>query len=143
MNSDGHIVLSSGRPHRTLVVLNQYEELPPELGSIQGRKYYDVNGNGDFDQEEKDAPGNPNRLNDWTINLYTNLSEDPIANLITGHTGNKGQYRFEDLLPGTYYVCEVLQNGWIQTEPGGGGCHEVQVGPGEDVKGIQFGNKQT
>lgn len=110
-----------------------------KLGSIQGRKYYDVNGNGDFDQEEKDASGDPNRLNDWTINLYMNFGEDPVASLLTGHNGNKGQYRFEDLLPGTYYVCEVLQSGWTQTEPGDG-CHEVQVGPGEDVAGIQFGN---
>lgn len=110
-----------------------------KLGSIQGRKYYDVNGNGDFDQEEKDASGDPNRLNDWTINLYTNLNENPITSLITGHNGNKGQYRFENLLPGTYYVCEILQGGWMQTEPGDG-CHEIQVGPGEDVTGIQFGN---
>lgn len=120
-------------------------------GSIQGRKYYDVNVNGDFDQFEKDEPGNPNRLNGWTINLYddswnlVDSMETGANNTPAGNVG-KGQYRFVGLSAGTYRVCEELQDGWIQTEPSSGYiregsyCHEVTLAQGQDINTIQFGN---
>jgi len=120
-------------------------------GSIQGRKYQDVNGNGDFDQPEKDEPGDPNRLDGWRIYLYKTdwtLVDEMDTGDDTTPAGNvgKGQYRFINVEPGTYYVCEELQSGWIQTEPSSGPmlgvtyCHIVDLVAGEEEKEVQFGN---
>ena len=126
--------------------------------AIQGRKFYDVNENGEFDNEEKDEEGNPNRLNGRHINLY-----DDEWNLIdwmeTGDDGTaagnvgKGQYRFVGLDLGTYYVCEELQEGWEQSRPYDGMtdavlwgdpatyCFEVTItSEGQTKAGRQFGN---
>ncbi len=144
---DGDILLTTSRADRTLLVVNQYP-----YSSIQGRKYYDVNINGNFDKEEKI---NKNKLDNWTINLY-NQEWDVLGTMKTGDdttdVGNveKGQYRFENLLPGTYYVCEQPQEGWYQTEPYSGVqnpqdnsfCHTVVLGASEDKVGVQFGNYQ-
>lgn len=119
-----------------------------QLGSIQGRKYNDVNGNGDLDSNEKI---NANRLNGWTINLYKDNTI--IKSMSTGDDNTeagsveKGQYRFINLLPGTYDICEVPQNGWHQTEPANGvqhseqtNCHTVNLSAGQNLDTIQFGN---
>lgn len=121
-----------------------------EPGSIQGRKYNDVNGNGDFDQNEKT---DENRLDGWMITLYNEDFSQEIASMETGDdntpAGNveKGQYRFENLSLGTYQVCEELKEGWFQTEPSTGVMHEGQychtvelTEPGANIVGIQFGN---
>jgi len=123
-----------------------------ELGSIQGRKYRDVNGNGDFDADEK---SDENRLDGWMITLYDDQwiklqeMETGDDNTEAGNVG-KGQYRFEGLDIGTYYVCETPQTqaGWMQTEPADVNlmyndsyCHEVSIThSGQRVTGIQFGN---
>ena len=126
------------------------------VGMVQGRKYHDVNANGQFDQEERQADGNVNRLDGWTINIY-----DPEWNLVdsmeTGddstEAGNvgQGQYRFENLPLGTYHICEVQQDPWVQTQPADGVqqndddsetfCHTVTLDePGESRTGRRFGN---
>jgi protocatechuate 3,4-dioxygenase beta subunit len=123
----------------------------PDTGSIQGRKYHDLNGNGDFDQDEKtDA----NRLDDWTITLY-DTDWNVVDSMETGDDGTVagdvgvGQYLFVDVVPGNYYLCETPQDGWTQTEPSSGiqhtnetYCHEITIDPGEDINTIQFGNER-
>ncbi|MFC1755799.1 SdrD B-like domain-containing protein [Patescibacteria group bacterium] len=112
-------------------------------GSIQGRKYRDVNANGTFDQNEKK---NVNRLNGWTVELYDDQWA-PLGSVVTG-SGNlaKGQYRFENLIPGTYHVCEIMKDGWYQTEPDFGEshndsyCHTINLEPGADIGYVHFGN---
>lgn len=85
-----------------------------KLGVIQGRKYDDLNGDGTRDSGEPYLDG-------WTIRLYR--GEDEGWSLVdtksTGHTGVLGQYKFINLEPGRYKVCEVMQNGWVQTSPSG------------------------
>ncbi len=95
-------------------------------------------------------------LQDWTINLY-----DGEWNFVASTTtaGVNGIYRFENLDVGTYYTCEVLQNGWAQTGPILGGnrvenqsTNVTNEGPvcwrsvfnqsGQSRTGRQFGNIQ-
>ncbi|OGG35190.1 hypothetical protein A2363_03910 [Candidatus Gottesmanbacteria bacterium RIFOXYB1_FULL_47_11] len=112
-------------------------------GSIAGRKYNDLNGNGSR------VDGEP-LLDGWTIDLYDSINVDgaPIASVVTGNGPlEDGQYKFSNLVPGTYYVCEDLQVGWTQTEPTSGVtrsdgtyCRTVVVGAGQDVTGERFGN---
>lgn len=142
---DGDILLTKSRLDRTLLVVNQYP-----YSSIQGRKYYDVNINGNFDSDEKK---DSNRLNGWAINLYDN-QWNLKQSMVTGNDNtpagdvSKGQFRFENVLAGTYYVCEEPQTGWYQTEPSSGiqhnglYCHTVNLGYAEDKTEIQFGNYQ-
>ncbi|MBI2875792.1 MAG: right-handed parallel beta-helix repeat-containing protein, partial [Candidatus Tectomicrobia bacterium] len=84
------------------------------LGSIQGTKFEDLDGNGVRDEGE---PG----LEGWTIYLDSNgnglLDQDERSTL----TDAQGNYLFDDLVPGTYVVAELLQEGWMQTFPGLGG----------------------
>ncbi len=134
------------------VVKNQnFGNVLSSLGVIRGRKYRDVNGNGDFDSAEKKGK---NRLNDWKITLFdTNWEE--ISSMMTGDDGTsvgdvaQGQYRFENLPVGQYYVCEESREGWLQTEPtmetgvehNGQYCHKLIINkPGEKVGEVQFGN---
>ena len=120
-----------------------------KLSSIQGRKFNDINGNGVFDESEKD---DVNRLNNWVIELYKDsLNSTAVASVVTGSNGlAKGQYRFEKLLPGQYYVCEVGQTGWAQTAPSvstgvyhnGNYCHSIILTAGQSLNSIHFGNFQ-
>lgn len=79
-------------------------------GTVCGFKYNDVNNNGTYDP----APGGPDvPMAGWTINLY----DDTFTLIASGITGTNGLYCFEELLTGTYYMEEVQQAGWNQTEP--------------------------
>ncbi len=81
-----------------------------KYGYMQGRKYSDTNMDGRLENTETFLDG-------WTIRLYDSEWQ-PIASQITGNNGLlQGQYRFGNLLPGTYYACEVLQNDYQQTGP--------------------------
>ncbi len=98
-------------------------------GSISGVKFEDVDANG---QRNSGEPG----LLGWTIER-----KDVAGQLIDSTTtdGN-GNYSFNDVLFGNYYVCEIEQSGWLRTQPGDSNCQEVVVNPGEETAGIDFGN---
>jgi hypothetical protein len=83
---------------------------------ITGFKFDDANGNGTYDSGEA-------KLKGWTIQLYKESNN--TAGLQTGTGGDtlvgskvtdaSGNYSFTGLLPGTYYLREVSQSGWVQT----------------------------
>lgn len=137
-----------------------------EYGLITGKKFKDKNGNGAKDQGE-------GGLKNWTIRLYRQqVTEIPPVdeegatstevswNIIDETTtGNGGNYTFGELSEGTYKVCEVAQEGWLQSVPNGGSnsavsCDaedeligesssyglQVAVQAGETKSGIYFGN---
>jgi hypothetical protein len=119
-------------------------------GSISGFKLNDANGNAMEDTGEE-------KLSNWTIQLwgecrqvalFANLSTI-AANLPTNDcyelyeetvTDQNGNYVFDDLEAGTYFVCEVMQDGWTRTFPADSDCHEVEVSTGEDCI-ANFANK--
>ena len=97
---------------------------------INGVKYSDLNNNGVRD------PGEPGLVG-WTINL-----ERPQGTIIdTTTTGPDGSYNFVGLFPVTYFVSEVLQNGWVQTAPEGGYA-EVTLSDEVPIQTVNFGNRQ-
>jgi hypothetical protein len=79
------------------------------LGYICGYKFRDDNGNGVWEPHLGEPP-----LAGWTIEL-----RDQLGNVLqTTTTGPDGKFCFLGLTsPGTYVVCEVLQNGWVNTTP--------------------------
>lgn len=114
-----------------------------KLGSIQGKKFEDVNNNG---TRQASTPTEP-FLDDWTIKLYEEGDDwEYLEEKITGHTGTLGQFKFDNLEPGKYLVCEVLKTGWMQTAPVSGTtyddtiCHEINLTAGQAETGYLFGN---
>lgn len=125
-----------------------------ELGMIQGRKYEDLNMNGVRDRGEQ-------YMNDWGIKLYDSNWQG-YKKMSTGYDSTEagnvalGQYRFVDLMPGEYFVCENQQTNWTQTGPILGGnrvanmsgesdegavCWRVVINKsGQQVMGRSFGN---
>ncbi len=100
------------------------------LGSIQGSKWNDVNGNGVWDEGEKALAG-------WTIYIdsVTNGKLDPWE--LSTVTNANGQYTFSNLGPGEYAIREVNQTGWRQTFPTTP-C-AVNLTAGQKLTGINFG----
>ena len=100
-----------------------------KFGEIKGFKFEDVNKNGQFDQSEP-------LLSGWTITvekLHDSFADSTV-------TGQNGWYKFDDLKEGLYKVCEVKQNGWVQTKPASNdGCETVWIHPG-DHDFVKFGN---
>jgi len=118
--------------------LGQLEVCP----TIGGVKFEDLDGDGDRDSGEPTLAG-------WEIHLFGETSQGDAVHLHTS-ADSEGAYGFA-LSPGTYTVCEAPQEGWIQSFPregpdcsghdGAGGVGwALQLGIGEDLSGIDFGN---
>lgn len=89
---------------------------------IEGRKFHDVgvDGSGDGDVG----------LEGWSIEL---------APSTTTTTASDGSYAFDGLVPGTYTLGELLQDGWRQTAPSTGN-QQVTVRSGDVMTDVDFGN---
>jgi len=109
-----------------------------ELGSIEGKKFNDRNGDGDHDLLET-------RLNGWRIFIDENANQTYDVGEPTDTTSGVfiifplGEYEFNNLLPGDYTVCEELQNGWYNSTPI---CRTTTLTPG-DTDTLNFGNHQA
>lgn len=96
--------------------------------SISGHKYRDSNTNGQIDS------GTDELLQGWDIFLDTSSAcsyngDEPIRT-----TDANGDYEFNNLAAGTYYVCERQKPYWDQVLPNNG------VGPGQWVHEITLIN---
>ncbi len=98
--------------------------------SIGGYKWNDNNGDGQKGAGESYMAG-------WTIQLKSEAG----ALIGTDVTDSNGYYLFDDLAPGTYTVCEVQQNGWVQTYPSGTGCHTAGIDQSGEANSLDFGNQ--
>ena len=121
------------------------------FGSIHGSKFYDkaIEGNV-LGQHDDGEPG----VGDIPIQLWKDDGDgvfEPGEDILvdTEFTANEedaaadpeievGQFWFMDLMPGSYFVVEVLPDGWIATTDTVSGPHEVN---GNRVElGYEFGN---
>ena len=97
--------------------------------TIAGMKFEDKNGDGERGCGEEGLSG-------WQITI-----EGPGQFSDTAIT-YFGLYYFSDLYPGTYIVCEVLQEGWEQTYPTeNDGCYIIEI-TNLNATSINFGNRQ-
>lgn len=90
-------------------------------GQISGLIYHDQNNNGAQDAGEPALQG-------WTAWLLTH--DSPYTLVADYTTGSDGTFLFQQLDPDTYYVCQDLQDGWLQTQLAalGTGLPTVPVG---------------
>jgi len=123
-----------------------------KLGSVQGRKFNDLNGNGWQNWGEE-------FMNDWTIRLYNSDWQKAGEKTTSGSGGETGKYFFDSLEYGTYYICEAMPGGWQQTARTGGWgvadnnsgatdegakCYKIEIDcSGEIFSGKFFGNQET
>ena len=102
------------------------------MGSIDGYKLEDTDGDRTLTRQDE-------RLEGWEINLWTGNASDPISKIQTKITNSDGYYKFDNLLPGIYWVTETQQEGWTQTAgPAKRGPLYIEVGT--DRHGNNFGN---
>lgn len=117
-----------------------------EYAVIAGRKFEDMNADGESGESEEGLDG-------WTINLYQYDEEDDEWYFEDSDVTNEegGAYSFSSLLPGSYRVCEEGKENWYQSMPSsqsvcGEGEDEEQygyeftLGAGVTEDGIDFGN---
>ncbi len=109
-----------------------------KLGKIEGVKFDDKDGDGRRDEHE-------NRLNGWKIfidqNENSRYDDGEPSDTTSGNFWffNLGAYAFEHLSPGTYTVCEEMQDGWYASLPV---CRTVELAPGE-TETVDFANHQA
>ncbi|MBS3781188.1 MAG: hypothetical protein KGY68_01095, partial [Candidatus Thermoplasmatota archaeon] len=102
-------------------------------GEITVYKYYDMNENGMFDEEEDYM------LEDWMFNLWTTDDEgEPEEIIANGTTDANGELVFEEVYPGDYIVQEELKEDWEHTTDL---LQPVTVYPVEESE-VWFGNIQ-
>jgi hypothetical protein len=86
-----------------------------DMVTIAGRKFLDLDGDGEVD------PGETG-LNDVTVDLIDLLTGEVVATRQTQSLGSDaGHYSFDDVLPGAYAVREGGIDGYVQTAPAGRG----------------------
>ena len=100
-----------------------------EAAEIHGRKYNDLDNSGGWDEGEPFLEG-------WEIAL--DLGNDGTADMITT-TNEFGAYWFMDLPSGPFALWEVVQDGWVLTEPASG-MYTGDLNAGDILRGMLFGN---
>ena len=101
-------------------------------GSIQGRKYFDDNQNGDFEDDES-------KMQYWGISLSGEGVDEQVV------TDENGGFSFTNLKKGTYTLCEEDRTewGWQVTEPAepiDTVCREVVIDRSGETEVANFGN---
>ena len=117
---------------------SKYHDCDPKTGTVMGPdcasgetalikagKFNDLNRNGSRDADEPGLPG-------WSFCL----SSDCRTTLADGYTESWV------VNPGTYLICEVLQDGWTNSSPGNNlYCKQITVAAGQEMT-VEFGNYQ-
>jgi uncharacterized repeat protein (TIGR01451 family) len=137
INQPGWVQTAPSRPsYCHLTVENGSTEIcefgNTRMGSIDGYKLEDTDGDGTLTRQDA-------RLSGWEINLWTGDLNGPISKIQTKTTNSDGYYKFDNLLPGIYWVTETQQEGWTRTAgPAERGPLYIEVGT--DLHGNNFGN---
>jgi Mg-chelatase subunit ChlD len=98
-------------------------------GSVSGFVYNDANNNGQYDQGEQ-------KLSGWTVQL-TNQSTGMTQSYVTDSTGS---FMIPDLCNGTYTLKEVVQPGWVITQPTNPDYYTINITTGNALTDEDFGN---
>ncbi|HEX9594894.1 MAG TPA: SdrD B-like domain-containing protein, partial [Candidatus Saccharimonadales bacterium] len=98
-------------------------------GQISGLLYNDLNEDKVKDTEEPVLEN---------MNVYLLTHNSPWFLRATTTTNSLGQYLFEDLSAGDYFVCQDIQTNWFQTQLNNAGLGGINIGsatPGTQIGG--------
>jgi extracellular elastinolytic metalloproteinase len=106
-----------------------------QRGSLSGRKFHDVNGNGVKDLDE---------LGVADVLVYLDRNRDGQLNVgeLVQSTDQFGYYKINNIVPGEYVVREFIPDGSAQTVPANG-SHTVTVISGQELTNVNFGNRES
>jgi hypothetical protein len=128
----GLYVSATATPLNAAGVTSEFsQDVLERVGSIAGRQFHDLNGNGARD------PGEPG-LTGWTVYLDKNNNGQYDTGELTAATDPLGDYLFPLLSTGTYTVREKPQKGWGTSAPAAG-YYTAVVGAGQGAGGLDFG----
>jgi len=99
---------------------------------INGEVYNDVNDSGTL---ESGDPG----LAGWTVSLVNTSTNSTY----TTTTNASGLFSMTGIAAGTYTLSEVVQPGFVQTQPASPGTYTITVSSGQTVTGEDFGDHPT
>ena len=107
------------------------------LAEVQGYKWEDLNGNGEWDEGEPAMPG---------VTIYADLNQDDV--LEEGEpsvvTDENGWYSIGGLPTGVdFRISEVVPEDYLQTFPEVPGYWGVNLSPGQVLIDVNFGNRVT
>ena len=88
-----------------------------QLAEISGILWNDADSDGENDATEGPLAG-------WTVFLDADLDGALGGSERSTLTEADGSYLFDNLIPGTYVVREIVPEGWVQTYPGSGGTSD-------------------
>jgi hypothetical protein len=107
----------------------------PSAGSIAGTLFNDTNGNGIQDKGEKGIAGR-------TVWLDLDNDKHLDAGEPTAITDANGNYKFSNVVAGTYVIRQKLPTGWKQTTPKNGYGIHVTLAGGQSITKELFGEKK-
>lgn len=110
------------------------QHAPSFSGIISGKVFNDLNNNGVRDSGEP-------YLEDWEVDLHRGDAHDGYDNdvVATDYTDAGGNFYFNDLDAGNYFVEEIEQDGWDQTTSD---AHVTLDSDNADAPAIHFANVQ-
>ncbi|MBX9578866.1 MAG: hypothetical protein K2X87_01035 [Gemmataceae bacterium] len=121
--------------------LSHYRNPPPPTGSLSGRKFLDVSGNG---LNTTAGPNSPADTPLAGVTVYLDLDNDGVKD--DGEpwrvTNGNGEYTFTGLSAGTYRVREVVPAGYVRTAPTLTNGYVVALAAGQGVGGLDFANAE-
>lgn len=103
-------------------------------GVLQGRVYHDTNFNEVHDGDETE-----DFMDGWTVNVY-DADWSLVDSQVTGSSAGEGQFRFENVAYGDYYVCSENQypDAWFNVGPAlGAGTTGSGFGYHSDVVAVE------
>jgi hypothetical protein len=100
-----------------------------QLVTLSGNIYNDLNNNSNQD------PGEPG-LQGWAAQIWD--SQNNVAAAVM--TDPNGNYLITNIGPGSYSLHEVVQSGWVQTQPTLPGYYSFTTSSGVNIYGGIFGN---
>ena len=101
-----------------------------QTATLGGTVYNDANGNGVQDAGELGLSG-------WSVNLLNSAS----VVVATATSNSQGQYQFNNVGPGSFSIQEIVQSGWIVTQPNSNpNVYKVATVSGLVSSGFAFGD---
>lgn len=117
---------------RTGILFGNQSTGPVTPGSISGTKYLDLNTNGIVDGIDRPLEG---------ITIVLTAADGSSRQIVSG---TDGTFRFDNVVPGTYTLSEILPPNFAQTFPGtptAPQSYTITVAPGQNASGFLFLNK--
>lgn len=112
------------------------DQLVDIFGNLDGNGNASGNSNGEANNNGSQGTIEPT-ISDVTIYLDLNNNGELDTDEPSQVTDENGEYSFTGLEAGTYFVREVVPNGFTQTAPA---VAEVTLGEGESIEDLDFGN---